>query len=324
MVTGGAGYIGSHAVRHLVEEGIEVVVADNLSAGHRAAVHPEADFVNVDLLDAGAVDAVFSNYAFDGVLHFAGRIVVSESVVKPKLYLEGNVRQAENVLNAMAAHRVSRLVFSSTAAVYDSGGAEPLGEHAPIGPNNPYGESKHLIEEMIFRFQESHGIKAAVLRYFNASGAHPDGDLGEAHDPETHLIPLVIGAALGRQKAVSLYGSDYPTADGTCVRDYVHVWDLAAAHRLALAKTKSENLICNLGTGKGISVREVLTIVREVTGAEFEIIEEPRRPGDAPHLVAAVETAREKLGWIPDWSELHTIVDTAWRWHKNHPNGYDG
>ncbi|WP_329135108.1 UDP-glucose 4-epimerase GalE [Streptomyces sp. NBC_00670] len=308
LVTGGAGYVGSVVAQHLLEAGHEVVVLDNLSTGFREGVPAGAAFVEGDIRDA----ATWLDSSFDAVLHFAAFSQVGESVVKPEKYWENNVGGTMALLAAMREAGVRRLVFSSTAATYGEPEQVPIVETAPTKPTNPYGASKLAVDHMISGEAAAHGLGAVSLRYFNVAGAY--GEFGERHDPESHLIPLVLQVAQGRREAISVFGDDYPTPDGTCVRDYIHVADLAEAHLLALdAAAPGEHLICNLGNGNGFSVREVVETVRQVTGHPVPEVVAPRRGGDPAVLVAAAGTAREKLGWNPSRADLAGIVADAWR-----------
>ncbi|MER7955556.1 UDP-glucose 4-epimerase GalE [Streptomyces sp. NPDC096030] len=307
LVTGGAGYVGSTVARRLIEAGHEVTVLDDLSTGFAEGVPAGAEFVEGRIQDA----AKWLDGSYDGVLHFAAFSQVGESVAKPEKYWENNVGGTMALLAAMRTAGVRRLVFSSTAATYGEPESVPLTESAPTAPTSPYGASKLAVDHMIGGECAAHGLAAVSLRYFNVAGAYGAG--GERHDPESHLIPLVLDVALGRREAISVYGDDYPTPDGTCVRDYIHVADLAEAHLLALdAMTPGEHLICNLGNGNGFSVREVVETVREVTGHPVPEITAPRRAGDPAVLVASAETARERLGWNPSRPDLADIVRDAW------------
>ncbi|MGY0067895.1 UDP-glucose 4-epimerase GalE [Streptomyces sp. QTS137] len=307
LVTGGAGYVGSVVAQHLLEAGHEVVVLDDLSTGVREAVPAGASFVEGDIRDAAA----WLDPSFDGVLHFAASSQVGESVVKPEKYWENNVGGTMALLGAMRGAGVRRLVFSSTAATYGEPEQVPIVESAPTSPTNPYGATKLAVDHMITGEAAAHGLGAVSLRYFNVAGAY--GQYGERHDPESHLIPLVLQVAQGRREAISVYGDDYPTPDGTCVRDYIHVADLAEAHLLALtAATPGEHLVCNLGNGSGFSVREVIETVRRVTGHPIPEIVAPRRGGDPAVLVASAAAAHEKLGWKPTRPDLAKIVADAW------------
>jgi UDP-glucose 4-epimerase len=321
LVTGGAGYIGSVVADHLLEGGHEVVVLDSLLRGHRAAVPEGARFVQVDLLDEAATRAALQE-GFDGVLHFAALALVAESVAHPERYYRGNVLGTLNLLDAMRDAGVANLVFSSTCATYGEPDVVPMTEDLPTNPVNAYGSSKLAVDRMIADECRAHGLAGTSLRYFNVAGAH--GRFGEDHDPETHLIPLVLRAAAGITDHVKIFGTDYPTADGTPVRDYIHVDDLAAAHVLALQQNvPGEHRIFNLGTGSGYSVREVIDTARRVTEREIQAVEEPRRPGDPPALVASAERARAQLGWEPR-KGLEEMIGDAWAWHVAHPRGYEG
>ena len=324
LVTGGAGYVGSHAAHALVARGFTVVVADNLGAGHRAAVPKEAAFEKLDMTDAAAVDRLFSRHRFDAVMHFAGLSLVGESMKDPLRWIGENTGGAVNLLRAMAAGGVKRLVFSSTAALFDVAGGKPIAEDAPVAPASPYGDSKHMVERLLHWADMRYGIRSAALRYFNAAGAHPQGHIGEDHRPETHLIHIVIEAALGKRRSVAVFGADYPTPDGTAVRDYVHVMDLAEAHIGVLEPLKSRSLRYNLGTGRGHSVKEVIRAVEEVGGRKVPVELGPRRPGDTAVLVADPAAIKRDLGWKPRYETLRAIVETAWRWHEKHPQGYGG
>jgi UDP-glucose 4-epimerase len=319
LVTGGAGYIGSIVARRLLERGDDVTVLDSLYRGHRGAIPEGAKFEQVDLLDADATKRVVRE-GFDGVLHFAALALVGESVASPERYYHGNVVASLHLLDAMREAGVKRLVFSSTCATYGEPERLPISEDEPPSPVNAYGNSKLAVDRMIADECRAHGLGAISLRYFNVAGA--SGPLGEDHEPETHLIPLVLRAAAGRTSHVSVLGTDYPTEDGTAVRDYVHVEDLARAHLLALEHTEaSRHEIFNLGSGSGYSVREVIEAARTVTGIDIPVREDPRRPGDPPRLVAATAKARDGLGWTPERS-LEDMVGDAWRWHQANPAGY--
>jgi UDP-glucose 4-epimerase len=322
LVTGGAGYVGSHAVHALVARGYAVVVADRLSTGHRAAVPAGAELVEIDLRDAAAVAKLFRDRRFDAIMHFAARSLVGESMADPLGYLGDNTAAAVNLLRAAAGAGVKRFVFSSTANLFDQGGDRPIAETAPVAPGSPYGESKYLVERVLYWADRVLGIRSASLRYFNAAGAHPDGHIGEDHQPETHLIPIVIQAALGRREKVAVFGTDYPTHDGTCVRDYVHVMDLAAAHIAVLEPLMAKSLRYNLGTGRGHSVKEVIRAVEEVGGRKVPVEYAPRRVGDPAALVADPAAVKRDLGWKPRFESLRGIVETAWRWHEKHPSGF--
>ena len=316
LVTGGAGYIGSHACKALAEAGYAPVTIDNLVYGHPTAVR-WGPLVRGDIGDGALVRRVLREHRIKAVMHFAAYAYVGESMQEPGKYFENNFCNSVTLLEAMRVEGVNVLVFSSTCATYGNPRTLPIGEDHPQQPVNPYGESKLFVERMLARFGAAHGLRYAALRYFNAAGADADGELGEAHDPETHLIPLVIGAAQGRRPRVSIFGTDYPTRDGTAVRDYVHVTDLASAHVTALRRLQagSECLRLNLGTGRGHSVREVIRMVEDVSGCSVPVREAPRRLGDPAELVAASARAGEMLGWVPRHSDLRNIVTTAWRWH---------
>ena len=320
LVTGGAGYIGSIVSRQLLGAGHEVVVFDSLERGHRAAVAPEARFVHGDLRDAQAITQTVSE-GFDGVLHFAALALVGESVDQPELYYHANVVGTMNLLDAMRAAEVPRLVFSSTCAVYGQPDEVPISETAPPRPANAYGASKLAVDMMITDYARAHGLGAVSLRYFNVAGA--SGDAGEDHYPETHLIPNILRTAQGRNPYVEVFGTDYPTPDGTAIRDYIHIEDLSDAHLLALDGTQAgTHRIFNLGTGSGFSVRQVIDAARAVTGAEIEVREAPRRPGDPPSLVAASQLIRAELGWEARKPELEQMIGDAWAFAQSHPSGY--
>jgi UDP-glucose 4-epimerase len=320
LVTGGAGYIGSIVARQLLGGGHEVVVLDNLEQGHRDAVPGDAKLVVADLLDRETVDTAVDE-GFDGVLHFAALALVGESGTHPERYYATNIGGTLNLLEAMRAAEVQRLVFSSTCAVYGQPDELPIRETAPTRPTSAYGRTKLAVDWMISDFCQAHGLGAVSLRYFNVAGAS-DG-LGEDHDPETHLIPNILRAALGSKPVLEIYGTDYPTPDGTAIRDYIHIDDLAEAHVLALeAADPARHRIFNLGTGTGFSVREVVAAAREVTGVEVDTREAPRRPGDPPMLVAASDLIRSELGWEPRKPSLEDMVADAWAFARTHPNGY--
>jgi UDP-glucose 4-epimerase len=324
LVTGGAGYIGSIVASKLLAAGHEVVVLDSLERGHRAAVPPGASLVVADLLDREAVDEVVVGNAIEAVLHFAALALVSESVSHPERYYRTNVGGTLNLLEAMQTAGVGRLVFSSTCAVYGQPDEVPIAENAPLRPTNAYGASKLAVDTMIGDFCDAHGLGAVSLRYFNVAGAS-DG-LGEDHEPETHLIPNILRTALGVKAFVDIYGTDYPTPDGTAIRDYIHIDDLADAHSLALegATSQGEHRIYNLGNGNGFSVREVIAAAQELTGVDIPIREAPRRPGDPPMLVAASDRIRSELGWRPQKPGLEEMVGDAWAFARQRPRGYSG
>jgi UDP-glucose 4-epimerase len=319
LVTGGAGYIGSIVAQQLLEDGHDVTVLDDLSRGHREAVPEDARLVEINLLDAEGTRAALDD-GFDGVLHFAALALVAESVAHPERYYRNNVVGSLNLLDAMRDAGVARLVFSSTCAVYGEPETVPIREDFPTAPVNAYGNSKLVVDRMIGDECTAHGLGAASLRYFNVAGAR--GKLGEDHDPETHLIPLVLRAAAGRSDHVKVFGTDYPTRDGTAVRDYIHVEDLGRAHAMALMGARAgRHCIYNLGTGDGSTVKEVVEAARRVTGREIRAVEEARRPGDPAALVAASDRIRDELGWQPE-KGLDDMIADAWAWHQAHPDGY--
>jgi UDP-glucose 4-epimerase len=320
LVTGGAGYIGSVVASQLLAAGHEVTVLDSLQRGYREAVPDQAGFVQVDLLDREATGRALAG-GYDGVLHFAALALVAESVSNPERYWRGNLVGSLNLLDAMREHGIGRLVFSSTCATYGEPEVVPIHEDVPTSPVNSYGNSKLAVDRMISDECRAHGLGAISLRYFNVAGA--SGPYGEDHEPETHLIPLVLRAAAGKRPSVSIFGTDYPTPDGTAVRDYIHVEDLGEAHILALdAIEPGRHQILNLGNGNGFSVREVIEAARRVTGRDIEVVEEGRRPGDPPMLVAASERVREVLGWTPRKPDLDTMIADAWAWYEANPDGY--
>ncbi|MDB4949042.1 MAG: galE [Gemmatimonadetes bacterium] len=321
LVTGGAGYIGSVAAAQLVAEGHDVVVLDSFYQGHRAAIPAGARLVVADLADHGAVDAAIAEHRPEGIMHFASHTLVGESMQKPFLYLGENVRCGLNLLESAAKHGVGRFILSSTANLFGLPERVPIDEGAAIEPGSPYGEGKFILERMLRWIDECFGMRFAALRYFNAAGALSP-DLGEDHDPETHLIPLVLQVALGQREHVTIYGDDWPTPDGTCVRDYVHVSDLASAHLLALHALDGGSRTYNLGNGRGFSVRQVIETAREVTGHPIPAVVGPRRPGDPAVLVAAGDRIRAELGWAPRFGDLRQIIASAWEWHRKHPNGF--
>jgi UDP-glucose 4-epimerase len=323
LVTGGAGYIGSHAVRLFLARGHDVWVYDNLSAGHRASV-PADRLIVADLSEQQRLDHVLVMHRIEAVVHFAAFALVGESVTNPAKYYQNNLVNTLYLLDALRRHRIGRIVFSSTCATYGVPEITPITEHEKQRPINPYGNTKLAVEHALADFAAAYGWGYAALRYFNAAGAAPDGGIGEDHDPETHLIPIVLQAVLGQRAAVEVFGTDYPTADGACIRDYIHVDDLAEAHLLALeALAPGKQMRYNLGTGRGYSVREVIRAAEEVTGKKVPVKEGPRRPGDPPMLVAAAEKIQRELGWKPRYTDLRSIMETAWNWHRRHPKGYD-
>ncbi|MFO1188197.1 MAG: UDP-glucose 4-epimerase GalE [Alphaproteobacteria bacterium] len=323
LVTGGAGYVGSHTAAALKAAGHTVIVFDNLQQGHRQAVEAVgAELVVGDLADRDAVAAVFRRHKFDAVLHFASNALVGESMQKPFKYLGDNVTNALNLIEAMVAHDVRKIVLSSTCAIFGTPARVPIDEDVPVAPSNPYGESKYMIERLLYWADQVHGVRSAALRYFNAAGAHPDLPIGEDHAPESHLIPIAFEAALGQRPHVEVFGTNYETPDRTCVRDYIHVCDLADAHVRVLDVLGQRSCQYNLGTGRGYSVREVLDTVRRVTGIAFTVKEGPRRPGDPAVLVASSARIEREIGWRPRYTDLDGIVGTAWAWRKRHPRGY--
>lgn len=323
LVVGGAGYIGSHMVKQLCKEDASVVVLDDLSAGYRDAVIAGAELVAGSAADARLLAELFGRHRFDAVMHFASFIQVGESVVEPAKYYANNVAATLALLDAMRAAGVMRFIFSSTAAVYGDPLYVPIDEAHPKHPINPYGRSKWMIEQVLGDYDRAYGMKSVCLRYFNAAGADPEGELGERHAPETHLIPLVLQAASGRRKAISVFGTDYDTPDGTCIRDYIHVADLCDVHALALERLLAggESARFNLGNGQGFSVNEVIETARQVTGREIPVRYEARRSGDPARLVADSRQAREELGWQPKRADLTTIVADAWTWEQKWPWG---
>jgi UDP-glucose 4-epimerase len=324
LVTGGAGYIGSHIVRRLQEAGRPVLVLDDLSEGHRSAVG-DAPFVEGDFGDGAVLDGVLSANDVGWIVHMAAHCLVPESMTDPGKYYRNNVSRSLALLDAARRHDVKGLVFSSSAAVYGDPTDVPIVEEHPCAPTNPYGETKLAFERALAWHHRAHGARFVALRYFNAAGAHPDGGLGEDHDPETHLIPRLIRSALASGPPTPIFGEDYPTTDGTCVRDYVHVVDLAEAHVLAISaleKGTVEAGVFNLGNGEGFSVREVVAAVGRVTGASPPVEKAPRRPGDPAVLVASSAKAARRLGWQPRFPTLDAMVGTAWRWHRDHPQGF--
>ena len=315
LVTGGAGYIGSYVTRYLLDQGCSVVVLDDLSNGHADAL-PEGLLVQGQIGDAGLLDQIFAEHAIDAVMNFASFIEVGESVSDPAKYYRNNVGQTTVLLEAMARHGVGNFVFSSTAAIFGNPVRVPIDEAHPQAPINPYGRSKWLIEQMLPDYDRAHGLQSICLRYFNAAGADPEARLGERHDPETHLIPLVLQAASSRRESISIFGTDYDTPDGTCVRDYIHIHDLALAHWLALEHLRNggESGVFNLGNSKGFSIREVIDAAKEITDRDFPVIEAARRTGDPAVLVADSTRARSVLGWQPEYPDLTSIIEHAWRW----------
>ncbi len=324
LVTGGAGYIGSHVVQMLVEQGTEVVVLDNLSTGNRGAVHSGAALIVADLRDRAALTAAFEAHQFHGIMHFASHTLVSESMRQPFMYLRDNLYTVINVLEQASRHGVKRFILSSTANLFDQPQRIPIDESEALNPGSVYGETKFMAERALTWMDRLYGIKFCSLRYFNACGAHPQGHIGEAHDPESHLIPLVLQVALGQRDAIEIYGADYDTPDGSCIRDYVHVQDLARAHILALqALVDGESRVYNLGSGSGFSVLEVVEAARQVTGHAIPTVSAKRRPGDPPVLIADSDKIRRELGWETEYESLRAIIATAWNWHRSRPHGFD-
>jgi UDP-glucose 4-epimerase len=322
LVTGGAGYIGSHAVHVFLEHGHNVWVYDNLSFGHAQAV-PEDRLIVADLAERERLSAVLREKKIEAVVHFAAFAYVGESVEHPYKYYRNNVINTLTLLETLQAHGVGKIVFSSTCATYGTPEKTPITEKTPQQPINPYGRTKLMIEWALADAARAHGLGYAALRYFNAAGADPSGERGEDHTPESHLIPLVLQTVMGQRPNIHIFGTDYPTPDGTCIRDYIHVNDLAHAHLLALEKLESGKGLClNLGTGQGYSVREVIDICSDVTGSPVNFVEGSRRAGDPPALVASADEAYRVLGWQPAFPSLHEIVESAWRWHRSHPHGY--
>ncbi len=320
LVTGGAGYIGSITTEKLIAQGHEVVVFDNLYQGHRAAVPPKAVFVRGDLAVRTQISAALAEHRPEAVMHFAAYSLVGESMQKPFKYLQENTNNGLNLMGAMCDHGVKKFILSSTANLFDQPERMPIAETERIVPGSPYGESKFIMERALHWLEKTHGVKSACLRYFNAAGA--SDERGEDHHPELHLIPLVLQVALGQREHISIFGDDYPTPDGTCVRDYIHVSDLAQAHILALAALEQGSRTYNLGNGQGFSVKQVIETAREITGHPIPIKITPRRAGDPAVLVAASEKIRSELGWSPQFPNLKDIIASAWKWHQAHPNGY--
>jgi len=321
VVTGGAGFIGSIVVEQLVEAGEEVVVFDNLFQGHKAAVHTNALFVEGDLADRTAVDALLSEHRPDAIMHFASHTLVGESMENPFLYLGENITNGLNLLQSAVQHGVRRFILSSTANLFDDPERMPIDELERIVPGSPYGESKYILERMLYWLDRIYDFRYAALRYFNAAGASPER--GEDHSPELHLIPIVLGVALGKRDKVTIFGDDYPTRDGTCVRDYIHVIDLAQAHILALRALDQGSRVYNLGNGQGFTVHEVIETAREITGHPIPAEIGPRRPGDPAVLIASSDRIRRELGWKPQFPDVLDIIESAWNWHQAHPKGYE-
>ena len=317
LVTGGAGYIGSQTNLYLLEQGFDTIIFDNLVYGHREVVPENSKFIQGDLSNPSDLEAVFSNHKIDGVIHFAAYAYVGESVENPQKYYQNNVVGTLNLINTMVKYGVKKIVFSSTCATYGIPESLPITEQTPQKPINPYGKTKLMIEEIFKDYQVAYNFDSISLRYFNACGADVNLNTGEAHDPETHLIPLVLDAAADSGKTIKIFGQDYNTPDGTCVRDYIHTMDLATAHYLAMEKLLDTDKVCefvNLGTGNGFSVKEIIDTARQVTGKDIKVETHERRPGDPDKLIADITKARQFLGWEPKYSNLEFILDTAWRW----------
>lgn len=325
LVCGGAGYIGSHVVKALLKQGEKVVVMDNLITGHVDAVDERAELLLGDLRDEKFLNHAFEKYSIEGVIDFAAFSLVGESVEEPLKYFENNFYGTLCLLKAMQKYKIKNIVFSSTAATYGEPDNMPILETNTTFPTNPYGESKLCVEKMLKWCDQAYGIKYTVLRYFNVAGAHESGEIGEAHTTETHLIPIILQVALGEREKIGIYGDDYPTQDGTCIRDYIHVMDLADAHILALNRLKQgeESNIYNLGNGEGFSVKEVIEVCRKVTGHPIPAEVSPRRAGDPARLIASSEKAMHDLKWKPQYHTLEKIIESAWKWHQSHPNGYE-
>lgn len=324
LVCGGAGYIGSHMVAELLEAGKEVVIIDNFQKGHKGSLLG-GKLYEGDIRDRSVLDQVFTENNIDSVIDFAADSLVGESMIDPLKYFDNNIGGTLNLLKAMKDYNVKNIVFSSTAATYGEPDNIPIMEEDKTFPTNPYGESKLTVEKTLKWCDTAYGIKYTALRYFNAAGAHVNGKIGEDHRPESHLIPLILQVALGQRDKIMIFGNDYETNDGTCIRDYIHVQDLANAHLLALDRLRkgNESLICNLGNGKGFSVNEVIETARKVTNHAINAEIAPRRPGDPAILIASSDKAKDLLGWKPKYDSLETIIETAWNWHKKHPKGYE-
>ena len=325
LIVGGAGYIGSYMAKYLAQHGYTPIVLDNLICGHKQAVK-YGPFIEGSMEDRGTLDRIFSDHAVAAVMHFAAFCYVGESVEEPAKYYRNNIANTLILLDAMLKKGIDKFIFSSSCSIYGEPVEVPITEAHPKAPINPYGRTKLVVEHMLEDFGHAYGLKSIPLRYFNAAGADPQGELGEDHHPETHLIPLVLKTALGQRPQVDVFGNDYPTPDGTCVRDYIHIEDLAQAHLLALERLLSGSPpeAYNLGNAKGHSVKQVIDTARRITGKEIPVRFVARRPGDPAVLVSSSEKATRDLGWKPRFPELETIIETAWRWHKDHPNGYEG
>jgi len=325
LVLGGAGYIGSHAVYQLIDQKYDVVVVDNLQTGHENAIHPQAKFYNGDIRDKAFLQGVFEKEQIDGVIHFAANSLVGESMTNPIKYFDNNVYGTQVLLDVMKDYGVKRIVFSSTAATYGDQKVMPITEEAATIPTNAYGETKLAMEKLMKWCDEAYGIKYVALRYFNVAGARATGEIGEDHHPETHIIPVVLQVALGQREYISIFGEDYDTEDGTCIRDYIHVEDLINAHILALRYLADggDSNVFNLGSSRGFSVKEIVEAVREVTGHPIPAKIEGRRAGDPGSLIASSEKAKQILDWNPTRTSIHEIIENAWNWHQAHPNGYE-
>lgn len=325
LVCGGAGYIGSHAVHALVEKGEQVVIVDNLQTGHRGALNPAAKFYEGDIRDAAVLDKIFTENKIEAVIHFAANSLVGESMEQPLLYFNNNVYGMQVLLEAMVRHGVDKIVFSSTAATYGEPKHVPIHEDDETCPTNTYGETKLTMEKMMKWVSRANGVRYVSLRYFNAAGALPDGSIGEDHKTETHLIPLILQVPTGRRDHITVFGDDYPTPDGTCLRDYIHVVDLADAHVLALEYLRKGGAsdIFNLGNGQGFSVKEMIAAAEKATGRSIKVEIGARRAGDPAQLIASSEKARTVLGWKPQFTDVEQVIGTAWKWHESHPHGYE-
>lgn len=325
MVCGGAGYIGSHTVHKLIEQGKDVVIVDNLQSGHIGAVHKKAKFYKGDIRDSEFLDKVFSANKIESIVHFAANSLVGESMEKPLVYFNNNVYGMQILLENMVKHNIKNIVFSSTAAVYGEPKRIPILEDDEANPTNTYGETKLTMEKMMKWCNKAYGINYVALRYFNVAGALEDGSIGEDHNPETHLVPLILQVPLKKREFISVFGTDYPTADGTCIRDYIHVLDLADAHIKAveyLAKNNESNVF-NLGNGVGFSVKEMIDAAKEVTNEDIKVVLGERRAGDPAQLIASSKKARNVLGWAPKYTNIKDIIKDAWTWHETHPNGFE-
>jgi UDP-glucose 4-epimerase len=325
LVCGGAGYVGSHAVHELIQQNEDVVIVDNLQTGHKQAIHPQAKFYQGDIRDAVILDKIFTENKIDAIIHFAANSLVGESMVEPLKYFNNNVYGMQVLLESMVKHKIDKIVFSSTAAVYGEPKRVPIMEDDETNPTNTYGETKRTMEKMMKWVNKANGINYVSLRYFNVAGALDDGSIGEDHTPETHLIPLILQVPLGKRDHITIFGEDYPTEDGTCLRDYIHVIDLADAHIRAMNYLRSGNKsnIFNLGNGKGFSVKEMIAAAEKATGESIKVEVGARRAGDPAQLIASSEKAQTVLGWKPRYTNIEQIIKTAWTFHKKHPNGYD-